>query len=67
MPVAVLLVEGELDEQVLVSWKPPRMTVELGAPTFTFDIVEAVKSMIHLDIAGHRNDINGIFHIAIGS
>jgi hypothetical protein len=32
MPVAVLLVEGELDEQVLVSWKPPRMTVERGGP-----------------------------------
>jgi dTDP-4-dehydrorhamnose reductase len=37
---------------------------QLGAPTFTFDIVEAVKSMIHLDIAGHRNDINGIFNFA---
>jgi len=37
---------------------------QLGAPTFTFDIVEAVKSLIHLDIAGHRNDINGIFNFA---
>lgn len=37
---------------------------QLGAPTFTFDIVEAVKSLIHLDMAGRRNDINGIFNFA---
>ncbi len=37
---------------------------QIGAPTFTFDIVEAVKSLIHLDIAGRRSDINGIFNFA---
>jgi dTDP-4-dehydrorhamnose reductase len=37
---------------------------QLGAPTFTLDIVEAVKSLIHLDMAGRRNDINGIFNFA---
>ncbi len=37
---------------------------QIGAPTFTFDIVEADKSLIHLDIAGRRSDINGIFNFA---
>jgi hypothetical protein len=30
MPVAVLLVEGELDEQVLFAWKPPGLLLERG-------------------------------------
>jgi len=37
---------------------------QLGGPTFTFDIVEAIKSLIHLDRAGRRKDINGIFNFA---
>lgn len=37
---------------------------QLGAPTYTFDIVETVKSLIHHDMAGHRKDINGIFNFA---
>lgn len=37
---------------------------QLGAPTFTFDIVDAVKALIQLDLAGRREDIHGIFNFA---
>jgi len=37
---------------------------QLGAPTFTFDIVDALKDLIHLDIQGRREAIQGIFNFA---
>lgn len=37
---------------------------QTGAPTFTLDIVEAVRSMIHLDQSGRRKEIQGIFNFA---
>jgi len=37
---------------------------QLGAPTFTFDIVDALKDLIKLDVLGHRADIQGIFNFA---
>lgn len=37
---------------------------QLGAPTFTYDIVDAVKELIHLDLSGNRQSIQGIFNFA---
>jgi dTDP-4-dehydrorhamnose reductase len=37
---------------------------QLGAPTFTFDIVDTVKVLINLDMTGRREDIHGIFNFA---
>lgn len=37
---------------------------QLGAPTFTHDIVAAVKDIIHHDVSGRRMDIQGIFNFA---
>ncbi len=37
---------------------------QLGAPTFTHDIVWAVKSLMHKDLDGGRNHIQGIFNFA---
>jgi dTDP-4-dehydrorhamnose reductase len=37
---------------------------QLGAPTFTFDIVDALKDLIKLDVLGRRAEIQGIFNYA---
>jgi dTDP-4-dehydrorhamnose reductase len=37
---------------------------QLGAPTFTYDIVDAIKDLIHQDIQGNRASIQGIFNFA---
>ena len=37
---------------------------QFGAPTFTYDIVDALKDLIHLDIQGRGADIQGIFNYA---
>ena len=37
---------------------------QLGAPTFTYDIVEAVKQLIHLHNTGNQESIKGIFNFA---
>jgi dTDP-4-dehydrorhamnose reductase len=37
---------------------------QVGAPTFTFDIVDALKVLINLDVLGRRADIQGIFNFA---
>lgn len=37
---------------------------QLGAPTFTYDIVDAVKEIIRQDLSGHRPSIEGIFNFA---
>lgn len=37
---------------------------QIGAPTFTLDIADAIKQLIHLDLNGGRNEIKGIFNFA---
>jgi dTDP-4-dehydrorhamnose reductase len=37
---------------------------QIGAPTFTYDIVAAIKRLIDHDRSGNRDDIQGIFNFA---
>lgn len=37
---------------------------QLGAPTYTLDIADTVKYLIHLDRLGRREDIRGLFNYA---
>ncbi len=39
---------------------------QLGAPTFTYDIVSVVKALIRHDLAGKRDQIQGVFNFANG-
>ena len=37
---------------------------QLGAPTFTYDMVDAVKELLQLHAAGHKDAIQGIFNFS---